>query len=193
MEIRILRLEEIPQAINIARGVFDYCLRKTIMDPQQINNFLSYASEENISQMALQGQIVLWGVFEKNQMVAMSGMQREGHITMLYVLPAFQRRGCGAELLETMRIYAKMEYQLPYVTLNAMPTWTSNYFAKRKFHIMNMMQVNASPYLSMQAKSIRQENYEKKPIPQGWVIGTSVTGLVLCVAVAVAFMITYLH
>lgn len=193
MVVRVLRTEEISQAVKIARGVFDYCLRNSVADPQQVENFLQYANEVNISQMAAQGQITLWGAFEQNQMIGMSGMQREGHITLLYVLPVFQHRGCGAELLETMRIYARMEYHLPYVTLNAMPPFTAGYFAKRKFRTMNMMQVNASPYISMQAKSIRQENYEKKPISAGWLIGTSVAGLAVCIAVAVGFMVVYMQ
>ena len=45
-------------------------------------------------------------------MIAMSGMQKEGHITMLYVLPVFQRRGCGRCLLEEMKAYAANQYQL---------------------------------------------------------------------------------
>ena len=27
----------------------------------------------------------MWGIFEQGHMIAMSGMQKEGHITMLYV------------------------------------------------------------------------------------------------------------
>ena len=96
MEIKILTIEEMPQAVALASGVFHYCYGNQIKDQQTLDFFSSYVNQENIGQMMQQGRLVLWGGFEQNQLVAMSGMQREGHITMLYVLPLFQKES-GAE------------------------------------------------------------------------------------------------
>ena len=192
MEIRILQENEMPQALRIARGVFDFCLRKSISDGQLVNGFMEYASEENFRRMMQEGALTLWGAFEEGQMVAMSGMQREGHIIMLYVLPVFQRRGCGKELLLAMRKYAESKYQLSYVTLNAMPAWTTSYFAKRKFKQMSMLQ-GMCPYISMRAKTIHEVSYETKSVSSGWIIGTSLGGLAVCAAVAIGFMICYMN
>ncbi len=195
MEIRILNIEEIPQAVNMARGVFDFCLRQSMQDMQAVQGFLNYTREERIRQMAVTGQLTLWGAFEQDRMIAMSGMQSGGHITMLYVLPLFQRRGCGKELLKTMRAYAKTQYGLSYVTLNAMPQWTASYFAKRKFQTMNMMQANCAPYLSMQATSRSTQTmvYPKKPLSTGVILGTTMAGLCASVAIAVGFMVAYMN
>lgn len=193
MEIRILKTEEIPQAVSMARGVFDYCLRQSMQDMQAVQSFLDYTREEQIRHMVERGQLTLWGAFEQNQMIAMSGMQREGHITMLYVLPLFQRRGCGKELLKAMRAYAKTQYGLANVTLNAMPQWTASYFAKRKFQTANMMQVNRAPYLSMRAKSIQAVEFGKKPLSTGVILGTTMAGLCASVAIAVGFMVAYMN
>lgn len=192
MEIRILQEHELPQALQIARGVFDCCLANSIPDPQLRTGFLEYTKQENIYSMTAAKTLVIWGAFEQGQMVGMSGMQREGHITMLYVLPVFQRRGCGKELLLTMRKYAGSRYRLANVTLNAMPVWVASYFAKRKFSQIGMMP-GVCPYVSMQAKAIEEVSYETKPISTGWILGTSFAGLAICAAVAVGFMIYYLN
>lgn len=192
MEIRILTIEEIPQAVSLANGVFNYCLRNYIKDQQTVDFFLGYANEENIRQMMQGGRLILWGGFEQNNLVAMSGMQREGHITMLYVLPLFQRRDWGKELLLEMRSYARKELHLERVTLNAVPVQTAGYFAKRKFQSINLPNPMA-PYISMQAKAVEKVSYEKKPIPAGWAIGTSVGAVVISAVVAVGFILSYMH
>ena len=115
-------------------------------------------------------------------------MQKEGHITMLYVLPVFQRKGIGKKLLITMRTYARTGYGYSDVTVNAMPVYTAAYFQKRKFEQMGQVPMGC-PYVSMRAKTIEEVSYEKKEIPAGWAIGASVGGLVLCGAIAAAFMV----
>lgn len=192
MEIRILQKHEIPQALQIARGVFDYCLGNSIPNPQMAAGFMDYTKQESIFRMVEDKVLVIWGAFEQGQMIGMSGMQREGHITMLYVLPVFQRRGCGNELLLAMRKYARNQYHLANVTLNAMPAWTASYFAKRKFTQIGMMP-GICPYVSMQAKTIEEVSYEKKPVSTRWILGTSLGGLAICAAVAVGFMICYMN
>ena len=188
MEARILTMEQIPEALSIARGVFDCCLRAQISDLEMVHIFLQYTEEQNIKKMVEEQKLTLWGMFEQQQMVAMSGMQSEGHITMLYVLPIFQRRGYGSQLLETMRTYARVRYGLENVTANAMPAWTAAYFQRKKFSPVNPAQLNGAPFVSLQAKSIRQVSYEKKTIPAGWILGLSLGTLGLCFFIAVLFL-----
>ena len=190
MEIRILEEQEIPQALVLATGVFDFCVSSNVPDPKLISGFMEYASTERITALASEHAITLWGAFEQGQLAGMSAMQKEGHITMLYVLPVFQRKGIGKKLLTTMRVYAKERYGYPYVTVNAMPVYTAAYFQKRKFEQMGQVPMGC-PYVSMRAKTIEEVSYEKKEIPAGWAIGASVGGLLLCTAIAVAFMVCY--
>lgn len=192
MEIRILTVNEIPQALTLARGVFDFCVSSNMSDQGLIQGFLEYSAEAKITDMASRGEITLWGVFEQGQMAGMSAMQKEGHITMIYVLPAFQRRGFGKNLLTAMRTFAKSRYGYSYVTINAMPVYTAAYFQKQKFEQMNQVPAGC-PYVSMKAKTIEEVSYEKKEIPTGWVIGASVGGLLICTAIVIVFMVSYLH
>lgn len=160
--------------------------------PQNIASFEQYANAENVRQLMEQGRLTLWGAFEMGHMVAMSGMQSEGHITMLYVLPVYQRHEYGKELLLAMRKYAKSRYDLPNVTVTAMPAWTAAYFRRQKFIDMNPVQDSMVPYVYLQAKSIQEISYEKKEIPAGAFIGTTVGGLAVCMLVAFIYMLTVL-
>lgn len=192
MEIRILKDNEIPQALSLARGVFDFCVSGNIENPQLINGFMEYACENNISRLLAEDKITLWGAFEQGQMAGISSMQREGHITMLYVFPAYQRRGVGKQLLHAMRAFAGSAYGHSYVTVNAMPVYTAAYFQKQGFAQIGQVPAGC-PYVSMHAKTIEEVSYEKKELSTGWLIGASIGGLLICTAVAVAFMISYFH
>lgn len=190
MEIRILTEQEISKALSLARGVFDFCVGGNVPDPQLVDGFMEYSSENNIRRMQADGSITLWGAFEQGQMAGMSAMQKEGHITMLYVFPVFQRRGIGRQLLKTMRAYGRSAYGHSYVTVNAMPIYTAAYFQKRGFAQIKQA-AGGCPYVSMKAKTIKEVAYEKKELSTGWVIGTSIGGLLICAVVAVAFMVCY--
>lgn len=191
MKIKILQTEEVPKAVQLARGVFEYCLRNTINEAQLIESFYTYVREENIRQLMEEQKLTLWAAYdEQNNMVAVSGMQSEGHITLLYVLPYFQRRGYGKKLLLTMREYARGTLELAQVTVNAMPAWTASYFAKNKFKAVQNPQ--PVPYVFMHAKSVESTEYPKKEIPTAAILATSLGGLAICMAIAVVFIMQLL-
>lgn len=192
MEIRLLTINEMPRALEIARGVFRYCLQNSIPNPENIAGFEAYASEENVASLMGQGRLLLWGAFELGQMVAMSGMQSEGHITMLYVLPVYQRHGYGKELLLEMRRCAGSRFHLYTVTTTALPAWTASYFQRRRFAVMDPGQPAMAPYVYLQAKSIREIRYETKHIPLPAVLGTALGGVAACLAVAFLFMAAHI-
>ena len=90
-----------------------------------------------------------------------------------------------------MKAYAANQYQLQRVTLSAMPAWTADYFTKRRFHPMEVTQ--PCSFVPMQAKTVARAIYEKKEIPSGVILGTSIGGLAVCAAVAVGFMVLWMH
>ena len=191
MKIKILQTEEVPKAVQLARGIFEYCHRNTINEAQLIESFYTYVREENIRQLMEAQKLILWAAYdEQNNMVAVSGMQSEGHITLLYVLPYFQRRGYGKKLLLTMREYAREKLELAQVTVNAMPAWTASYFAKNKFKAVQNPQ--PVPYVFMHAKSVESTDYQKKEIPTAAILATSLGGLAICTAIAIAFIMQLL-
>ena len=197
MEIKLLTTEQLPEAAGLARGgyagdetarrlargVFDYCLRNSINNPKMVQAFEQYSHQDYLKHMMEENYLVIWGAYEQGTIVGMSAMQTEGHITMLYVHPMYQRRGIGKKLLEEMRKYAKSVYNLSIVTVNAMPVWTENYFARRKFSRMNVMPNN--DFVSMQAAAIDEVTYEKKPLSTGVVLSVVFGSLFFCILAVV--------
>lgn len=192
MEAKILTIAELPEAVKLARGVFNFCLRRTVQLPEMEACFEQYVNEEHLRPLMEQGQLVLWGSYDAGQLVAVSGMQREGHITMLYVLPIYQRRGYGKLLLRTMRIYAREQFQLSRVSVNATPAWTAQYFRLHGFQMADCGWTNTPLFAPLTAKTIHEVRFERKRIPTGWLLGTTLGGLAACAALAVIYMISYL-
>ncbi len=143
-EIRMLQIEEIPQAVELAQGVFGFDLRQTITDPQMIRFFEEYTTVENLTGMVSQQRLYMWGIFEAAQLCGMSAMQPEGHITMLYVYPYFRKKKYARQLLDMMRRFAKQSLGLERVTACALPAWTATYFIKNGFWQMRMQQNNTT-------------------------------------------------
>lgn len=164
MEVRLLTEPELPAASYLAVYTFDCCLRRTIGQPELIDGFLRYASVENLTQMVRSGSLRLWGVWQDGQLCAVSGMQTEGHITMLYVHPYYQRRGFGRRLLTEMRTYAAEAHGLSKVTVSAMPSWTCSYFERCGFGHLSFPAYGSMAYVPLVAKSLKPLKYRKKPV-----------------------------
>ena len=189
MEIRILQETEIPNASGLSRYVFDTCLRNRMEFEQTIGFVEDYLKAEHLLEMNREEKLTLWGVFEGEQLVGVSGLQPDGMITMLYVLPQCTNRGYGSGLLGAMREYAKNVYGLQMVITNATPAWTSSYFAKQGFaydhHNMHV------PFITMRARSGANAVFEKKHVPAKVMIGAAIGCFVLATVACIAYLIWY--
>ena len=56
----------------------------------------------SLSINTFQGDVVLYGFFDNDEMLAVGGLKEKKHILMLYVLPLAQGKGVGKELLAFM-------------------------------------------------------------------------------------------
>lgn len=192
MEVRLLTEMEIPAASYLAVNTFDYCLRKTIYQQELVDGFLQYASVENLMQMVRGERLKLWGVWQDGQLCAMSGMQSEGHITMLYVHPYFQRRGFGKRLLLEMRKYASEVNNLTKVTVSAMPAWTCSYFERCGFGHLSFPAYGNMPFVPLVARSIKPLKYRVKPINEKVLVSIVAGFLGIIVFLGAGFMTYYM-
>lgn len=192
MELRILQKEEIDIASGLARYVFDFCLRGRMEFSQTIAYVEDYIAAPSLKLLIEEEKLVLWGVFEEGQMVAVSGMQSDGMITMLYVLPQCQNRGYGSKLLKNMREYAKNTYGLEKVVLNANPAWTSGYFKKQGFLYVNSSQEMRVPFAPMYAKFDGRVSVEKKPVSKKIIALAIILSILIATFAGCAYMIWYL-
>ena len=192
MEIKILQSEEIKIASGLSRYVFDTCLRNRMEYPQTIAFVEEYITEYNLMQMYEEGKLFLWGAFEGEQMVAVSGIQSDGMITLLYVLPQYQYQGYGSKMLRVMRDYAKDSLGFSKVTVNANPAWTSFFFKKKGFSNVNANQDLKVPFVPMYALYRNGNGFEKRKISKKWIVLTVVGCILFATIVGSLFMISYL-
>ena len=192
MEIRILQEEEIKIASGLSRYVFDSCLRNRMEYPQTIVFVEEYIAEENLLKMKAEGKLVLWGAFEEEQMIAVAGLQSDGMITLLYVLPQCQNKGCGSRLLEIMKTYAKGACGFQKISVNANPAWTSFYFKKKGFSNVNANQDLRAPFVPMYALTMENEGYEKRKIAKKWLVLAAIGCVLFATVAGSLFMIFYL-
>jgi GNAT superfamily N-acetyltransferase len=189
MEIRQLQENEIPAAAELAQGVFGFDLQRTIKDEKLIGGFYDYANEGSLTNRLRCGQLLIWGVFEGGQMCGVSAMQTEGHITMLYVYPAFRERGYGKELLRTMRRFARTALGLEKVTVCAMPAWTATFFSRNGFTALAAQPHPEFVYFEADTKP--EAMYPVRKIGGKRMAALIVITIVLILAVSIGFLSLY--
>lgn len=192
MEIRILQNEEIKNAAGLSRYVFDSCLRNRMEYPQTIAFVEKYITEDYLKNLHEACELILWGAFEGEELIAVSGLQRDGLITMLYVLPQYQNKGYGSRLLKVMREYAKDVCGFEKVHLNANPAWTSFYFTKKGFLMVDTKQDLRAPFVPMYAKSTELAAFEKRPVPKAVIVFAVIGCILFATTVGSWFMLSYL-
>lgn len=192
MEVRILQEDELKIASGLSRYVFDFCLRNRMEYPQTIAFVESYIDEENLRTLRDEEKLILWGGFEGTQLVAVSGIQSDGMITMLYVLPQWQNKGYGSRLLKAMINYAKEVWGFQKVIVNANPAWTSFFFSKKGFVNINKNQDMRAPFVPMYATSSNIEGYEKRKVKTKWIVLAIIFCFMFATIAGVLFMISYL-
>lgn len=191
MEIRILQEQELEIAAGLSRYVFDVCVRNRMEFEQSIAYIEDYLTAENLRKLYTQETITLWGAFEQGQMVAVSALQADGMITMLYVLPVHVNKGIGSALLRTVRRYAGEKLGLERVILNATPAWMAGYFARQGFRYAEKSQRARVPYVPMYALSKDIAFSVRRHVP-GKVIALAVAGCFAFATVAtVLFFLLY--
>lgn len=192
MEIRFLQQEELANAAGLSRYVFDTCLRQRMEFVQTIPFVENYITEQNIRQMYAEGKLKIWGAFEEGQLVGTAGLQSDGMITMLYVLPQFSRRAIGSQLLTAMREYAKETLGLERVSVNATPAWTAFYFAKQGFYFVNPNANMRQPFVTLYAPSDQMVFYKKEKITGKTIALAIAAGFGFATIAGCVFMIIYL-
>lgn len=192
MEIRLLQEKEIANASGLSRFVFDNCLRNRMSFAQTIQFVEEYITEANLRKRVQEEKLLLWGVFEQEQLVGVGGIQSDGLLTMLYVLPQFWGRKYGTKLLFAIREYVRDVMHMERITVNATPAWTASYFVKQGFTYNEKKPNLYKPFVSLYALSEKTTLYRREPIT-GKTIALAIAA---CVGVATLigslFMFFYL-
>lgn len=192
MEIRILKEDELAYASGLSRLVFDSSLRNRMEFTQSIPFVENYIGENNLKTMYQEGRLTVWGAIEEGRLIGVGGIQSDGMITLLYVLPQYVQRGCGRKLIQTMKTYASQNLHLSNVTVNAAPAWTSMYFRKHGFVPIHENQNISVPFVPMQAAVGEFFVSGKQKIRFSTVIWAVIACISFATFVGMGFMISYL-
>lgn len=191
METRMLYENEVPQAAKTARGIFDHCMREQIKDGQVVRLTEQYLEPDNLITMMRKAELFLWGTFENGELIAVGGLQQEGHITMLYVYPYFQRLGIARLMVRKMKEYAKNSLNRERVTVNAMPVQAAAYFERLGFKRLKEAVDAEASYVTLWAYTTEETVYPVRSIPERTVIGIVCGVLALIFFVAAVFILNY--
>lgn len=200
----MLRDEEIAYASGLAELVCRNSVETAGVSPEIWSLVSGYVERERLIQAVRSGKMFLWGAFEgpdanvvrsqppetvtASTFCAVGGMQREGHVTMLYVLPQCQGRGIGKKLLSAMTAYGFDVLGHSRLTLSAMPSWTVSYFKGAGFSVMKQ---NGSPlftYMELK-KCNRLCSYKTRQVSEKTVLILSLGTLGLIIVCSVLFAI----
>ena len=192
MEVRILLESEIPQAINLAKMVYDCSTRNFLEKTIGSKFFDEYMVEENIISQVRNGELTMWGACHQGVILAVSAMTGTGHITMLYVHPNILRKGYGKVLIKTMKKYAGTKCNLKKVSVNVIPVWMAGYFEKDGFKRQETGYNVNKAYVTMQSKVVTELSYKSRQIPTKVVIGMTIGCLLFLFAGTIGMTICLL-
>lgn len=192
METRMLYENEIPAAAETARGIFEHCVKEKIEDPQMIRFTEEYLQTEHLLGMIRQSGLYMWGTFDAGRIIAVGGLQREGHITMLYVFPYYQRHGIARTIASEMKKYARKFLYLKRITVNAMPVEAAGYFETLGYSRMNIKGNGTNGFVSLSLSTENQCDYPVKHIKESTLIGIIAFFLAAIFVIAIVFVISCL-
>ncbi len=127
LEFRPLRADEADEACALAREVFDRFIAPT-QEARGIRMFHGFAQPGKLLPRHTT-RYTSWVAAAGPELVAMLHIPACNHISMLFVAPGQQGRGCGAELV---RIATQASALRPPLTVNASPN-AVGFYAKLGF------------------------------------------------------------
>ena len=81
----------------------------------------------NIDQLCDSGELLMFGVFEQEELEGTISLQRRGHICNYYVRRSCQGKGAGRLLFDYAKRYCKEELHKTIMTVDAAPEAVKKY------------------------------------------------------------------
>ncbi len=130
MKIRKLCYDDLKEASDVLWKSF-YEAEKHNSSMAGMERFRDLTSPISLSMNTYDGKIVLYGGFHQGKMVVVGALKEENCILMLYVLPAYWRRGFGNAML----LFLEKESASDTIKLNA-SDFAVPFYRNRGYHII---------------------------------------------------------
>lgn len=118
MEIRMLVLQELSQALDLVREVFDQSVAPTYKE-EGVQQFREYIRYETMSQRFQTRELYFFGAFEESELVGVLAVSRTGHICLFFVKDMWQGKGVGKRLYQNAYQLCAQGLGLTRLTINA--------------------------------------------------------------------------
>lgn len=86
-----------------------------------IKSFQDFITDTTLYRMFVMGAYQLFCAFEDKRLVGMISLRNETHISLLFVDPAYHKRGIGRALIDYVGKYVLLEEGFHVITVNAAP------------------------------------------------------------------------
>lgn len=136
--VRALRPEEWDDMTALVWKTF---LRYEACDyPEEgIHNFLSFLSDERLKKMFCLGEYPVYAAFLGEKMVGVISLRTGSHISLLFVLGEYHRRGIGTLLMKCAKEHVRRQGCKNFLTVNAAP-YAVDFYHKNGFSDTDVQQ-----------------------------------------------------
>lgn len=178
MFVRILQANEVLPALHLVWEVYVSDVAP-LQNSEAVAGFGQFIKYENIGPRIGQGEIILFGAWEGQELCGVSGVDRRGNILLLYVKKQWQRRGIGRMMMQAMCQFCAQTLVVTRMLMKVVPSATTamNHLGMRE--IAPVQNVGAETYVPMEMMitpaAVKPKKMQKKTI------AIIVAGAVLCV------------
>lgn len=116
VRVRSLTLDDLPEASRVLWKSY-YAAENGKTDLEGMTTFRDLTEPLSLQMNAYQGDVLFYGAFKGDKMIAVGALKDRRHLLLLYVLPEEQRKGTGSRLLQRLLSMATV----PDPTVNAAP------------------------------------------------------------------------
>lgn len=120
IDVRVLRAEELSQALEFVWGVFLECTAPWY-PPEGVEEFRRFIQYDTVMPQWSRGELIFWGAYEGTELRGVSAMRPNGHIVLLDVALVFQRQGIGRLLYQAMVSFCQSVLHVFRMTVHAAP------------------------------------------------------------------------
>lgn len=117
--IRLIDRQTLEAALELVLDVF-MAFEAPDYSPEGVENFRRFIQPEQVAQRMDRGDMRLWGAWMGGELAGVIAGRGAAHISLLFVRPAFQRRGAARARVEVLCAEAAAQ-GAEAVTVNAAP------------------------------------------------------------------------
>lgn len=129
MQICRLNKDHLGKALDLVWQVFEQCDREDY-EESGVRTFEHFIRRESMEEHMASGEMVFFGAYDMSRLIGVIAMRDGFHVSLLFVEPAYQRRGVATRLVRrAVSFCMEQKPGLRHITVNASPKGVPAYQA----------------------------------------------------------------